>query len=164
MCIRDRLLDEVAELPTLMQVKLLRAIQERAVRPVGAQSEASIDVRILSATHKNLAALVQEGLFRQDLFYRLNVIGLRLPSLREHPDDIPELAATILDRLSLHTGLPKPALAASALTALRGYDFPGNVRELENILERAFTLCEDSAIQAEDLLLPVGEDVYKRQK
>ncbi len=156
------LLDEVAELPTLMQVKLLRAIQERAVRPVGAQSEASIDVRILSATHKNLAALVQGGLFRQDLFYRLNVIGLRLPSLREHPDDIPELAATILDRLSLHAGLPKPALAASALTALRGYDFPGNIRELENILERAFTLCEDSAIQAEDLLLPVGEPVSTR--
>lgn len=152
-------LDEVAELPTLMQVKLLRAIQERAVRPVGAQTEASTDVRILSATHKNLAALVQEGLFRQDLFYRLNVIGLRLPSLREHPDDIPELAAAILDRLSLHAGLPKPVLAASALTTLRGYDFPGNIRELENILERAFTLCEDSAIQAEDLLLPVGEPV-----
>ena len=156
-------LDEVAELPISMQVKLLRAIQERAVRPVGAQIEVSTDVRILSATHKNLAVLVQDGQFRQDLFYRLNVIGLRLPSLREHPDDIPELAAAILDRLSLQTGSPRSALAATALTALQDYDFPGNIRELENILERAFTLCEDGVIQAEDLLLPVGRPIPLRQ-
>ena len=156
-------LDEVAELPISMQVKLLRAIQERAVRPVGAQIEVSTDVRILSATHKNLAALVQDGRFRQDLFYRLNVIGLRLPSLREHPDDIPELAAAILDRLSGQTGAPRSALAATALTALRDYDFPGNIRELENILERAFTLCEDGVIQAEDLLLPADKPLPLRQ-
>lgn len=156
-------LDEVAELPISMQVKLLRAIQERAVRPVGAQTEALTDVRILSASHKNLAALVQDGVFRQDLFYRLNVIGLRLPSLREHPDDIPELATAILDRLSQQSGLPKPALGATALTALGSYGFPGNIRELENILERAFTLCEDGLIQAEDLLLPDGETISIRQ-
>ena len=155
-------LDEVAELPIPMQVKLLRAIQERAVRPVGAQAEISTDVRILSATHKNLAALVQGGLFRQDLFYRLNVIGLRLPSLNEHPGDIPELAAAILDRLSVQTGLPRPELAAAALAVLQDYDFPGNIRELENILERAFTLCEDRVIQVEDLLLPAGQAMLIR--
>jgi len=155
-------LDEVAELPISMQVKLLRVIQERAVRPVGAQIEVSTDVRILSATHKNLAVLVQDGQFRQDLFYRLNVIGLRLPSLREHRDDIPELAAAILDRLSLQTGSPRSALAATALTALQDYDFPGNIRELENILERAFTLCEDGVIQAEDLLLPAEKPLLRQ--
>lgn len=147
-------LDEVADLPMPMQVKLLRAIQERAVRPIGAQAEIAIDVRILSASHKNLALLVQEGAFRQDLFYRLNVIEMRLPSLREHPDDIPELASAILERLSRQSGLPPPKLAPSTLAALRAYAFPGNIRELENILERAFTLCEDGIVQAMDLLLP----------
>ena len=147
-------LDEVADLPTPMQVKLLRAIQERAVRPIGAQAEVAIDVRILSASHRNLALLVQEGAFRQDLFYRLNVIEVRLPSLREHPDDIPELASAILERLSRQSRLPPPKLVPSALAALCAYAFPGNIRELENILERAFTLCEDGVIQAMDLLLP----------
>ncbi|HRX70616.1 MAG: sigma-54-dependent Fis family transcriptional regulator [Candidatus Competibacteraceae bacterium] len=150
-------LDEVAELPAHMQVKLLRAIQERAVRAVGAQVEVSTDVRILSATHKNLTALVQDGVFRQDLFYRLNVIQMRLPSLREHPDDIPELAASILVRLSQDIGDAPPKLAPTALAALRTYSFPGNIRELENILERAFTLCEGDVIQASDLLLPARE-------
>ena len=148
------LLDEVADLPMPMQVKLLRAIQERAVRPIGAQAEVAIDVRILSASHKNLAQLVREGAFRQDLFYRLNVIEMRLPNLREHPDDIPELASAILERLSGQSRLPPPKLVPSALAALRAYAFPGNIRELENILERAFTLCEDGIIQAADLLLP----------
>ena len=147
-------LDEVADLPMPMQVKLLRAIQERAVRPVGAQTEIATDVRVLSASHQDLATLVQNGAFRQDLFYRLNVIELRLPSLREHAGDIPELAAAILDRLSHQAGLPPPKLAPSALAALQFYAFPGNIRELENILERAFTLCEDGIIQAMDLLLP----------
>jgi two-component system response regulator PilR (NtrC family) len=147
-------LDEVADLPLPMQVKLLRAIQERAVRPVGAQAEISIDVRILSASHKDLAALVQSGAFRQDLFYRLNVIELRMPSLREHPEDIPELTEAILERLSRQSGLPRARLAPSALLALRTYAFPGNIRELENILERAFTLCEEGIIQGGDLLLP----------
>lgn len=149
-------LDEVADLPMPMQVKLLRAIQERAVRPVGGQEEISVDVRILSASHKDLAALVQNGSFRQDLFYRLNVIQMRLPSLREHPDDIPDLAAAILERLGQETKLPPGKLAASALQALRHYGFPGNIRELENILERAFTLCEEGIIQAADLLLPTA--------
>ena len=151
-------LDEVGELPSHMQVKLLRAIQERAVRPVGAQAEVPIDVRILSATHKDLAALVNDGLFRQDLFYRLNVIELRLPSLREHPDDIPELVDSILGRLSRQTGAAQPKLVPTALAALRAYAFPGNIRELENILERAFTLCEDGVIQTQDLLLPAAAE------
>jgi two-component system response regulator PilR (NtrC family) len=148
-------LDEVADLPMPMQVKLLRAIQERAVRPVGASAEIPTDVRILSASHKDLAALVQSGAFRQDLFYRLNVIQMRLPSLREHPQDIPELADAILERLGRQSGLARAKLAPSALATLRVYAFPGNIRELENILERAFTLCEDGIIQAADLLLPV---------
>lgn len=150
-------LDEVAELPAHMQVKLLRAIQERAVRPVGGAVEVATDVRILSATHKNLAALVQDGAFRQDLFYRLNVIQLRLPSLREHPEDIPELVTSILERLGQTSGGANPKLAPSALAALRAYSFPGNIRELENILERAFTLCEGDVIQADDLSLPNRE-------
>ena len=155
-------LDEVAELPAHMQVKLLRAIQERAVRPVGAPIEVATDVRILSATHKNLATLVQGGAFRQDLFYRLNVIQLRLPNLREHPEDIPELVEAILDRLSRESGITRPKLTPTALAALRAYAFPGNIRELENILERAFTLCEDQVIQADDLLLPAGDTLSQR--
>ncbi len=147
-------LDEVAELPLHMQVKLLRVIQERAVRPVGAASEMATDVRILSATHKDLTMLVQNGAFRQDLFYRLNVIELRLPNLRERPEDIPELVDAMLDRFSQRSGLPQPRLTPDAIIALRGYDFPGNVRELENILERALTLCENAIITADDLLLP----------
>ncbi len=153
-------LDEVGDLPMPMQVKLLRAIQERAVRPVGATTEIPTDVRILSASHKDLAALVQSGTFRQDLYYRLNVIEMRLPSLREHPGDIPELAEAILERLGRQSGLPRAKLTPSALAALRGYAFPGNIRELENILERAFTLCEDGIIQAEDLLLPAADPIY----
>ncbi|MBS1225181.1 MAG: putative two-component response regulator, partial [Proteobacteria bacterium] len=151
-------LDEVADLPMPMQVKLLRAIQERAVRPVGAQAEVPIDVRVLSASHKELTALVQSGAFRQDLFYRLNVIEMRMPSLREHPEDIPELAEAILERLSRQSGLPRARLAPSALMALRTYAFPGNIRELENILERAFTLCEEGIIQGADLLLPAAAE------
>lgn len=147
-------LDEVAELPQHMQVKLLRAIQERAIRPIGMQSEVAVDVRILSATHKELARLVKADEFRQDLFYRLNVIELHMPSLRERPEDIPELAITILRRLSRELGLPTPRLSAAALRALTRYSFPGNVRELENILERSFTLCENDTIEPSDLLLP----------
>lgn len=150
-------LDEVADLPLSMQVKLLRAIQERAVRPVGGQTEIATDVRVLSASHKNLAVLVRDGVFRQDLFYRLNVIEMRLPSLREHPEDIPELVQAILGRLSRQAGLMQPQLARSALTALQRYAFPGNIRELENILERAFTLCEDGLIEEADLLLPTPQ-------
>jgi two-component system response regulator PilR (NtrC family) len=147
-------LDEVAELPQHMQVKLLRVIQERAVRPIGYQAEIPTDVRILSATHKDLPQLAETGSFRQDLFYRLNVIELRMPSLRERPGDIAELADHILARLCRDLDLPPPRLTPEAMAVLQGYAFPGNIRELENILERAFTLCDDDAIGPEDLHLP----------
>jgi two-component system response regulator PilR (NtrC family) len=147
-------LDEVADLPLHMQVKLLRVIQEKSVRPIGAQKETPIDVRILSATHKDLAALVDSGEFRQDLFYRINVIELHVPSLRERSNDIPMLAEHILERLSEQNGTPPPALSKEAMSALQDYHFPGNVRELENILERAITLCEGNTIQETDLRLP----------
>ncbi len=149
-------LDEVAELPQHMQVKLLRAIQERAVRPIGVQKEIATDVRILSATHKNLPKLVESGDFRQDLFYRLNVIELRMPSLRERPEDIKGLTDSILQRLSQNLGLRPPKLTSEALRELQAYTFPGNVRELENTLERALTLCENAEIHDEDLLLPTS--------
>jgi len=147
-------LDEVAELPLHMQVKLLRAIQEKAVRPVGVEKETPVDVRILSATHKDLAGLVKKGEFRQDLYYRINVIELRVPSLRERPQDIPLLADYNLDRLARSSGMSKPTLTKDALDALLEYSFPGNVRELENILERAMTLCEGNTIDVDDLRLP----------
>jgi two-component system response regulator PilR (NtrC family) len=150
-------LDEVADLPLSMQVKLLRAIQEKAVRAVGSAEEHGIDVRILSATHKDLAAEVAEGRFRQDLYYRLNVIELAMPSLRDRTDDIPELADQVLARLATDYGEPKPEIDAGAMQALQGYNFPGNVRELENILERAFTLCENNCIQQADLQLATAE-------
>jgi two-component system response regulator PilR (NtrC family) len=150
-------LDEVAELPLHMQVKLLRAIQEKAVRPVGSQKETPIDVRILSATHKALAQLVKNGSFRQDLYYRINVIELPVPSLRERIEDIPVLAEHILQRIAQQTGDPPARLGADALRALQQYPFPGNVRELENILERAMTLSEGDRIQVEDLQLPEHE-------
>ncbi|MEM6710548.1 MAG: sigma-54 dependent transcriptional regulator [Pseudomonadota bacterium] len=146
-------LDEVADLPLSMQVKLLRAIQEKAIRSVGAHSEAPIDVRILSATHKDLAAEVQAGRFRQDLYYRLNVIELGIPSLRERRDDIEEHAARILTRLADDYAGGEAQLSTRAVEALRVYDFPGNVRELENILERAYTLCNDNLIELADLQL-----------
>jgi two-component system response regulator PilR (NtrC family) len=148
-------LDEVADLPLSMQVKLLRAIQEKSIRPLGEQREIPIDVRIISATHQNLTQLVQEERFRQDLYYRLNVIELVIPPLRARPDDIELLVDFLLDRISSNHGLSRPQLAPEALKMLMGYAFPGNVRELENILERAAALCENGLILAEDLhLLP----------
>ena len=150
-------LDEVGDLPLHMQVKLLRAIQEKSVRPVGSQSEIKVDVRILSATHKDLQNLVREGKFRQDLYYRLNVIELAVPSLRERPEDIPVLAEHLCRRLAANLGIPVPRLSADALSALSRYSFPGNVRELENTLERAITLCDGGEISALDLQLPVGD-------
>jgi len=146
-------LDEVADLPLHMQVKLLRAIQEKTVRPVGATREVPANVRILSATHKNLAELVTTGDFRQDLFYRINVIELRAPALREHSDDIQTLADFFLQRLAQQTGANPATLTTDALNVLREYVFPGNVRELENILERATTLCENGWIGIDDLQL-----------
>ena len=147
-------LDEIAELPLPMQVKLLRAIQEKSVRPVGANAEITVDVRILSATHKNLAALVDEGRFRHDLYYRINVIELRVPPLRERREDLPLLADAVLARLATAQHRPRPQLHADAVEALARYNFPGNVRELENILERAFALADDDGIRAADLRLP----------
>ncbi|UPG85082.1 sigma-54 dependent transcriptional regulator [Luteibacter aegosomatis] len=147
-------LDEVAELPLHMQVKLLRAIQEKAVRPIGGRDEIPVDVRILSATHKNLAALVEQGLFRQDLFYRINVIELRVPPLRERRGDVPKLADFVLRQLADEAGTAPNRLRPEALAALEAYHFPGNVRELENILERAMAMCEGDTIEADDLMLP----------
>jgi len=150
-------LDEVAELPMHMQVKLLRVIQEKAVRPIGARAEVGVDVRILSATHKNLARLVELGSFRQDLFYRINVIELKVPPLRDRREDIPKLAGRVLERLGKDNGTAPARLEPEALKALLSYDFPGNVRELENVLERAVALCENNSIGIGDLRLAAGE-------
>jgi two-component system response regulator PilR (NtrC family) len=147
-------LDEVAELPLHMQVKLLRSIQEKAVRPIGARQEIPTDVRILSATHKDLGKQVESGHFRQDLYYRLNVIQLQVPPLRERNEDIPMLTQHYLNKLAAQNGQARLVLADDALEALCQYAFPGNVRELENILERATTLCEGGSISCADLQLP----------
>ena len=143
-------LDEVADLPLSMQVKLLRAIQEKRVRKLGANSEEPVDVRIISATHHDLAERVREGGFRQDLYYRLSVIPIQMPALRESREDIPEFAQLILKRLS---GDATINFSKDALLALQGYSFPGNVRELENVIERALALCLGETIEAQDLLL-----------
>jgi len=146
-------LDEVAELPVHMQVKLLRVIQEKAVRPIGGRAEVPVDVRILSATHKNLAKLVEGGTFRQDLYYRINVIELRVPPLRERREDVPKLAGRVLERLGSDHGGTSAKLTPEALASLLAYPFPGNVRELENVLERAVALCENNVIKPDDLRL-----------
>ncbi len=147
-------LDEVAELPLAMQVKLLRAIQEKTVRPVGANAEVPVDVRILSATHKDLNALVADGTFRHDLFYRINVIELDVPPLRERAGDLPLLSEAILKRLAYAMKRRAPTLSPDAVAALEIYPFPGNVRELENILERALAMADSEVIDARDLRLP----------
>ena len=149
-------LDEVAELPLPMQVKLLRAIQEKSVRAVGASQEVPVDVRILSATHKDLGELASDGRFRHDLYYRINVIELRVPPLRERTGDLPQLTTAILTRLAGSHGRSIPQLGNEALSALAAYAFPGNVRELENILERALAMADGEHIDADDLYLPQG--------
>lgn len=146
-------LDEIADLPLHMQVKLLRVIQEKSVRPVGESREIPTDIRILSATHKNLAALVADGKFREDLFYRVNVIEVRVPPLRERLEDITEIADSIVTRLGKQTGNRSLSITDNALQALGSYHFPGNVRELENVLERAATLCVGGTIDTRDLQL-----------
>ena len=149
-------LDEVADLPLPMQVKLLRAIQEKRVRKIGATGEEPVDVRIISATHHDLAERVRQGGFRQDLYYRLSVIPIQMPALRESREDIPEIAQRILERLR---GDSDVRFSKDALRALQGYSFPGNVRELENIIERALALCFGEVIEEQDLLLvPVEHD------
>ena len=144
-------LDEVADLPLAMQVKLLRAIQEKTVRPVGASDEQRTDIRLLSATHKTLATEVEAGRFRQDLFYRINVIDVRVPSLRERLEDLPALTSNILKRICAADGKEAARLDKSALKALSDYTFPGNVRELENMLERSLALSDGQRITADDL-------------
>jgi len=150
-------LDEVADLPFAMQVKMLRAIQEKCVRPVGVEQEVAVDVRILSASHKDLDTLVKLGHFRQDLYYRLNVINLHVPALRERREDIRLLADHVLERLAGQAGVERSTLSPGAVEALGRYTFPGNVRELENVLERAMTLSDGDVIEAEDLALQAGE-------
>ncbi|MBS0396799.1 MAG: sigma-54-dependent Fis family transcriptional regulator, partial [Proteobacteria bacterium] len=149
-------LDEVADLPLHMQVKLLRLIQERTVRPVGEAHEQPVDVRILSATHKDLAALVADGRFREDLYYRINVIDIKVPPLRSRLEDVPDLARSILGRLARRARTTAPEIAPDAMRVLTAYHYPGNVRELENILERALTLCADGRITAQDIAVRPG--------
>ena len=157
-CARDGtlFLDEIADLPLAMQVKLLRVIQEKKVRPVGASQEENVDARILSATHKNLSSMVADGEFREDLYYRINVIELHVPALRERSDDVLLLADHILQRLGATSSLDE-----SAREALLSYAFPGNVRELENMLERAVTLCSGGTISASDLNIRQSGDAEK---
>ncbi|MBS3951619.1 MAG: sigma-54-dependent Fis family transcriptional regulator [Methylomicrobium sp.] len=151
-------LDEVADLPPALQVKLLRAIQEKKVRPVGEQQEIAVDIRLLSATHRDLAVMVQEGLFRQDLYYRINVIDLHVPPLRVRSEDIEQLTRFILTALTKNSDL-KPQISDSAIAALTHYSFPGNVRELENIIERAIALSDGKLIDEDDLNLPIEAHV-----
>ena len=157
-------LDEVADLPLMMQVKLLRALQEKTVRPVGGQQEMPVDVRILCATHNNLAEKVQEGAFREDLYYRLNVIELGVPAVRDRSEDIPILVNYILGLLSAKNKVKLPLIDQEALGALQEYNFPGNVRELENILERALTWMEGEKITVSDLMLPLVSPDSKLSK
>ena len=148
-------LDEIAELPKNMQVKLLRAIQEKRIRPVGAQSESPVNVRILSATHKDLSELVKKDQFRQDLFYRINVIELTVPPLRERMEDVPLLVENIIRRIARESNMQEPKITNEVLDKLKSYSYPGNVRELENLLERAMALCEAGEITINDLSMPV---------
>ncbi len=156
-------LDEVADLPLIMQVKLLRAIQEKRVRKVGSPGEDAVDVRIISATHQNLKELVAQGKFRQDLFYRLNVLELRMPSLRECREDIPLLAQRIIGQLAQSAGVGAPNLTPAAQRALGEYPFPGNVRELENIIERAMALLSGNTINVTDLNLTPAVPATSKQ-
>lgn len=162
-------LDEVADLPLSMQVKLLRAIQEKRIRPVGGGEEIDTDIRLLSATHKDLTGEVEAGRFREDLYFRINVIDLQVPSLRERLEDIPQLAEALLRRITTEMGIAAPAMEPSAVEQLQTYHFPGNVRELENILERALALTEGDRLTADDLQMqtapraPGGQRLNRRR-
>jgi two-component system response regulator PilR (NtrC family) len=146
-------LDEIGDVPLQTQVRLLRALQEGEIRPVGATRSRTVDVRVLCATNVDLERAMRDGKFREDLYYRINVIEIRVPALRDHPQDIPALADHFLKRLGEESGMEAPLLSPAALATLEHYSFPGNVRELENILERAFTLCEHQRIEPRDLRL-----------
>jgi len=150
-------LDEVADLPLHMQVKLLRVIQEKSIRPVGETREMPVDVRVLSATHRKLDELVKAGKFREDLYYRINVIELRVPALRERLDDVPPLVDMLLDKIAGQIDVARPQISDESMDKLLSYSYPGNVRELENILERAVTLCSDDRIEPEDIQLKPGQ-------
>ena len=150
-------LDEVADLPLHMQVKLLRVIQEKSIRPVGETRETPVDVRVLSATHRRLDELVRTGKFREDLYYRINVIELRVPALRERLDDVPPLVDMLLDRIAGQIGVTRPQISDEAMDKLLSYSYPGNVRELENILERAVTLCSNDRVEPDDIQLKPGQ-------
>ena len=150
-------LDEVADLPLHMQVKLLRVIQEKSVRPVGETREVPVDVRVLSATHRKLDELVKASRFREDLYYRINVIELRVAPLRERLDDVPLLVDMLLERVARQIGVTRPEISDDALEKLLSYSYPGNVRELENILERAVTLCSNDRIEPQDIQLKQGQ-------
>ena len=152
-------LDEIAELPLPMQVKLLRVIQEKSVRPIGGQEEEMLDIRLISATNQNLSKLVSQGRFREDLFYRLHVIELTVPPLRGRKEDIPLLVSFLINKICQQWNRPVVTIEKEALLLLLAYDFPGNVRELENILERAITLCDNDAINKKDLHLPTEEEM-----
>jgi len=149
-------LDELASLPLGMQIKLLRVIQEKQIRVPGADQEEAIDVRIISATHRDLGAIMESGNFRQDLYYRLNVIALKMPALREITEDIPLLAAYLLEKLCTELGIAVPAINDDAIAMLKQYRFPGNVRELESILQRALTLSDGAVITLQDISLPAA--------
>jgi len=157
-------LDEVADLPLALQVKLLRAIQEKKIRPVGGHQEIAINVRLLSATHKDLGVMVDKGEFRQDLYYRINVIDLVSPPLRKRSQDIPELTEHLLIKLAAENNQQQPVLSKAAMDGLKHYHFPGNVRELENILERALALYDGQTIELEDLNLPCSTELPKAEK
>ncbi|MCO7225309.1 sigma-54 dependent transcriptional regulator [Pleionea sp. CnH1-48] len=157
-------LDEIADLSLSMQVKLLRAIQERAIRSIGSDQEVNVDIRIISASHKDLKALVKDGHFRQDLFYRVNVIEVDVPALRERRDDIPELTNYFLERLAERNNTTKPSITEAALAKLKSYSFPGNIRELENMLERAVTLSVDASIDVADIKIDQSESYHIPQE
>ena len=156
-------LDEIADLPQNIQVKLLRAIQEKKIRPIGLQHEVPVNVRILSATHKNLSELVESGAFRKDLYYRINVIEVNVSPLRERREDIPLLASHIINRLKSESSMNEVSISDEAIDNLIKYDFPGNIRELENILERAITMCDGNIINASDIAM-VGNSCVNEQK
>jgi two-component system response regulator PilR (NtrC family) len=149
-------LDEIADLPLSMQAKLLRAIQERTIRPVGSHEEIPIGCRILSATHQDLSSLVAKGSFREDLFYRINVIEINVPTLRSRREDIPELINHFVQNIAKRNAIPAPSISSDCVKALSEYPFPGNIRELENILERALALSEDEILTAADLNISVA--------
>jgi two-component system response regulator PilR (NtrC family) len=157
-------LDEVADLPLSLQVKLLRAIQEKKIRPIGEHQEIAVNIRLLSATHKNLNKMVEQGEFRQDLYYRINVIELITPPLRTRSSDIPDIAEHLLSKLAAENNQTQPTLTKKAIDALKQYPFPGNVRELENILERALALYDGKIINIDDLNLPIITELPDTEK